>query len=142
MGTASQLLVAYDSSQLSQKALSRALAMAQEDEQIKVTAISVEERTMTESIAFANAAVIEEMDKQVEEQILEAKQQLDGLPNPTEVVSLIGHPATLITAYAETHDCDLIIIGSRGLSGFKELMLGSVSHQVVQEAPCAVLIVK
>lgn len=37
-------------------------------------------------------------------------------------------------------DADLVVVGSRGLGGFKSLLLGSVSHQIVQHAPCPVVI--
>ena len=46
-----------------------------------------------------------------------------------------------IVAAGKQHGADLIAIGARGLSTFKSLVLGSVSHGVAQHARVPVLIV-
>jgi nucleotide-binding universal stress UspA family protein len=53
-----------------------------------------------------------------------------------------GRPGTEITKRAKEGDFDLVVMGSRGLSGLKELVLGSVSDKVSDDAECPVLIVK
>ena len=53
-----------------------------------------------------------------------------------------GYPATAIEEEAERRDVDLIVMGTRGLSGLKHLLLGSIAERVVQKAHCAVLTVK
>ena len=55
---------------------------------------------------------------------------------------LIGKPGDIIIAEASEGGFSLIIIGSRGLGDLKELVLGSVSHQVVNESTIPVLVVK
>ena len=55
-----------------------------------------------------------------------------------EPVSVEGSPANALIDAAR--DADLVVVGSRGLGGFKTLVLGSVSHQVAQHAPCPVVI--
>jgi nucleotide-binding universal stress UspA family protein len=51
-----------------------------------------------------------------------------------------GSASTVLTDAAG--DAELLVVGSRGLGGFRELLLGSVSHQCAQHAPCPVVIVR
>ena len=53
-----------------------------------------------------------------------------------------GHPASQIVRVADRESVDLIVLGSRGLGGFKSLLLGSVSEHVVHHAPCPVLVMR
>ena len=43
---------------------------------------------------------------------------------------------------ANIHQADLIVIGSRGLTGMNRILKGSVSSQVAADAHCSVLVVK
>jgi nucleotide-binding universal stress UspA family protein len=53
-----------------------------------------------------------------------------------------GSPAQVIVDVAEKEAVDLIVLGARGLSPIQEIMLGSVSHQVLGHATCPVLVVR
>ena len=56
---------------------------------------------------------------------------------------LIPVPAEYILAeYAENEKMDLIVMGTRGMSGFKRLLIGSVASGVVKHAHCTVLVVR
>ncbi|USG65814.1 universal stress protein [Brevibacillus ruminantium] len=54
----------------------------------------------------------------------------------------VGDPAHEICLQSKMDNYDLIVMGSRGMGYIKELMLGSVSHKVLQHTHCPVLIVK
>lgn len=60
----------------------------------------------------------------------------------TEVRQETGYPADVIVEIADNEKFDLIVLGSRGLGGFKSLVLGSVSDRVVHHAHCPVLVVR
>ena len=60
----------------------------------------------------------------------------------TKALVLRGDPAEQIIARAKRERADLIIMGSRGLSGIRSFLLGGVSHKVVTHAPCSVLVVR
>ena len=55
---------------------------------------------------------------------------------------LQGNPASVILDYNKKKKFDLVIMGSRGLGKFKELILGSVSSKIVHHSPCAVLLIR
>ncbi|WP_421980764.1 universal stress protein [Roseibium sp.] len=52
-----------------------------------------------------------------------------------------GQPARTIVKFAEEHDADVIVVGSRGLGDVEGFLLGSVSHKITSLADCPVLVV-
>ncbi|TVP84315.1 MAG: universal stress protein [Alkalicoccus sp.] len=59
-----------------------------------------------------------------------------------EVKHVFGEPGPTIVREANDNETDLVIIGSRGLNQFQQMVLGSVSHKVAKRASCPVMIVK
>ena len=59
-----------------------------------------------------------------------------------EVVFLEGDPVTRIVEYAERNACQLIVVGTRGLSNAGRFFLGSVSDGILHRAHCSVLVVR
>ena len=60
----------------------------------------------------------------------------------TEFKQSFGYPGRNICELAQTWSAELILVGSRGLTGLKEMFLGSISNYVTHHAPCSVLIVR
>ena len=59
-----------------------------------------------------------------------------------ERVAEVGAPTSVILDVARKREADLIVVGSRGRNRLAETVLGSVSHRVLAQAPCAVLIAR
>lgn len=64
------------------------------------------------------------------------------LPCQSQVEIVTGEPVEEIIRLANIYKADLILIGSRGLTGMQRILLGSVSSQIATDAPCSVLVVK
>lgn len=59
-----------------------------------------------------------------------------------ETLHETGDPADAIVACAEHARADAVVLGSRGLGGLSEVLLGSVSHAVAQRLSCTCVMVK
>ncbi len=65
----------------------------------------------------------------------------NGLDTQPETVVVRGNPVLELTAHAEEHDADLIVVGSRGRGAVATVLLGSTSHGVLWRARTDVLVV-
>jgi nucleotide-binding universal stress UspA family protein len=64
-----------------------------------------------------------------------------GLSKVTRAVGE-GDPVKAMLKVARETPVDLVVVGTRGLTGLRELAMGSVAHKMSVAAPCPVLIVK
>jgi nucleotide-binding universal stress UspA family protein len=85
------------------------------------------------------------MDPEIVKDSSRALEQLsdstDGPDVPARGHVAEGDVSKQVVRFAETHDADLIIMATRGLSGLDRFFLGSVTQRVVRSAPCPVLTV-
>jgi nucleotide-binding universal stress UspA family protein len=65
-----------------------------------------------------------------------------GVDVQTEVISDVISITKVIVEYAEENDVNLIVLGTRGISGIKRLLLGSTASGVVTYSHCPVMIVR
>lgn len=68
--------------------------------------------------------------------------QSRGLKARDVVVRSTNTIVQTIVEFAAKEKIDVIVVGTRGLGGFKRLLMGSVSSGIVTHAPCSVLVVR
>ncbi|WP_068774707.1 universal stress protein [Paenibacillus sp. FJAT-26967] len=139
------ILCAYDGSKISKQALENAAALAKSNPGAVLDVVhvaSMPSLVVGEALIATPAVMSGEYYEAAEEIAEEARQRLLSLSQPADVHILNGNPGRMIIEHAERTNRDLIIIGSRGLNGVREWVLGSVSHYVVQHAKIPVLVIK
>lgn len=72
----------------------------------------------------------------------DAARRLTDAGVPTEPETRFGDPAEELISAAYEYEADLIVMGSRGQTGFERLVMGSVARNVLMHAPQSVLIVR
>lgn len=152
-GKFKKILVAIDGSLHSMKAADYSIDISQKYN-ANLTALHV----MYSEIGFAFHAetatgvvtpssiteLIEESKKEAEKWFAEIKVKCDSKNinfNSESIITAISIVEAIVS-YSEKEKVDLIISGSRGRSGFKKLILGSVASGLVNYAHCPILIVK
>ena len=145
------ILVAIDGSESSMKAVDYAIELAKKQDNSRLTVLNILDmdtvKQISSSIITAPTYGLEEYElhkKAVLEWLDAIKRKCENEAIQTEI-KVIGGPSPVpdsIIIYAENENVDLIVVGTRGRSGFKKLLLGSVASKVVTYAHCPVLVVK
>lgn len=134
------ILVAVDSSELSQRVIQTLNELKiQPATKIILTHVLPSPELDTELAADRPHTSEELLYRHVEKQL--QSYQAD-LPCDSDLEIVTGDPAVEIVRLAHIHQVNLIVIGNRGLTGLKRILEGSVSSQVVADAPCSVLVIK
>lgn len=145
------ILICYDGSPDARAALDRAGELFTGDPATVLTVwepfVEVVART---SMGFGAVPMATDADKIDEASRKRAAQLADegvaaanaaGLDAHPRVCSQLSTTARAILSQADAVGADAIVMGSRGLTGVKSLLLGSVSHEVIQHADRAVVVV-
>lgn len=139
----SKVLVPIDGSDNSFRALDAALLLS-ENLGAKVTAIHVMEEI----------PVLHIQSEKLLRQLLDAykKERQVILTKCSEIATskglsintklLQGNAGSTILDFCEKEKYDLIVMGSRGMGKFRELVLGSVSNKIVHHSSCPVMIIR
>lgn len=149
-----KILVPIDGSEPSMKALDYALDLA-EALAAEVVLLSVippvilpiipEEEGITPIVTPRQVDRYAQKLREIFENVLNeglkrARSRKPNLKISTRLVE--GHPGDNIVRIADDEEFDLIVMGSRGLSGLREFFLGSVTRRVADHCKCPILIIK
>ncbi|WP_172331365.1 universal stress protein [Mangrovicoccus sp. HB161399] len=144
-----RILIAYDGSKGAWEALETACGLAKLSGADLVILTVYRHHAMLEaSLSMVRGSIepggnLDEMMRQTaREAAEEAKSHAAGVLGAEKVQAFIrnGPYARSIDAFAREKDCDLIVVGSRGLGSTEGYMLGSVSHKVTSLADVPVLV--
>lgn len=142
-----KILVPVDGSQTSWKALDTARSLAEKyDGRLLVITVMIPygsgsflQMSLDQTLIDQNNAA---MKKAGFATLDMAKDKLGSYAGDVDYLEETGNPAELILDACKEKGCDTIVIGSRGLSGVEEFLLGSVSSKVSQYAKVPVVVVK
>jgi nucleotide-binding universal stress UspA family protein len=137
----SRILVAVDGSESAERAFERAVYLAQRCSS-RLDIIHVVLDSTYGGDSAATFQLIEELKERGKKLLEQCKNEAARNNVRAEILLELGDHAQVIIDTANKNDYDLIVMGSRGLSPFKELLLGSVSFKVMHHAKCPVMVVR
>jgi nucleotide-binding universal stress UspA family protein len=146
-GRFSRILVAIDGSTPSIDAADYAIEMAKKDN-AQLIALTVSRISLS---TYGLVPSPDALTQAKERHKLEAEQWFNkfnqnakqkNVQLKTELIDSQMNVEAAIVEYAEREGVDLIILGTRGRSGFKRLLVGSVASGVVTYSTCPVMVVK
>ncbi len=140
------IVVAIDGSDLSMKAADYAVSLARE-QNAKLSAVAVVK--FHQSDAFRGSTTT--LQKFIRKQAEIAQKWVDSVGKEADKNSVLFESKVIktrssvpeeIIKYAKDRKSDLIVLGTRGRTGFKKVLLGSVASAVVTHAGCPVMVIR
>jgi nucleotide-binding universal stress UspA family protein len=136
-----KIVVGYDGSNHSKRALDRAAEIADDDVEIVVLCAARVPRETTDPVLGVETGDLGQLER-LQDTLDDAKELLAQRGRAARTVQGYGDPAESLVTRAGDEKADLIVVGTRGLSTVQRALLGSVSTKVVHHAPCDVLVVR
>lgn len=142
-----KILVAVDGSKPSLDASTYAIELAKKND-AELIVLSIVSPIPYSQFEYANIGRMKEIEttekEKAEQYIDKVKQKATENKVSVKTDVLIKYTSVVkeIVEYAEKKKVDMIVIGSRGKTGFKKVLLGSVASGVVTYSHCPVLVVK
>ncbi|MEX0959306.1 MAG: universal stress protein [Burkholderiales bacterium] len=139
-------LVAFDGSAHAFRAIEKTLTLM-DAKQMHIRLLNVQEPVRTNETLFKDTGagmqeILREREHAGMEALKPAKAMLEraGVKHALHVET--GEPGEVIPAFARSHHCEMIVMGTRGMGKIQGLMLGSVASKVLHLSEVPVLVVK
>lgn len=136
-----RILVAVDGSENSKRAAEHAAKLAALSKEAHVEIIFVQDFEKIRPDAKQKTGT-PDIDSERKKRIAPIKGVFEQPYVSHEIVVKQGEPGSTIVSFANRGGFDLVVIGSRGLNSFQEMVIGSVSQKVAKKVNAPVLIVK
>lgn len=133
------ILLAVDGSKNALRAAKEAVKIASSDSLIEMVYVADFEKAKTDVL---HAKSSESLLLERKRKVAPIEELLRAAGKHFKLTILHGIPGPEIVKYANENKVDIVVIGSRGLNGLQEMVLGSVSHKVMKRVQCPALIVK
>jgi len=142
-----KILIPFDFSETAELALEHAVFMAKLHKADITLLHVIESYSFTSAISQAFGKSQSEFEKKIESSANDRLNELTAKLHRESGVHVnqrteMGKIYKSITSVAEEMDIDLIIMGTHGISGFQEFLIGSNTYRVVMSAPCPVISVQ
>ena len=144
-----KMLVAYDGSEASKKAVDMVIKCANEEDQIillTVVPAELAESSFTKmllpTIDLSTVVQSGNFKEKAMENISKVADKIENKVSKVDIVVEAGDPADEILMTAKRLDSDIIIIGYKGYGKEGRFLLGSVTDKVVRHASRSVLVVR
>lgn len=131
------IVVGYDGSEHAERALERAAGVAGTDGTVTLVTAA---RVLPSTPQAAGTPSLEEL-REHDRVLEEARTRLIERGVAVRVVDSLADPAQAIVDAARESGADLVVVGTRGRGAAARTLLGSVSAEVLERAPCEVEIV-
>ena len=140
----SKILVPVDGSENSFRALDHAIFLSTKIQEAQTTVMYIIEDQP--SLYIYSPKTMEKVRADYKRESTKILERCKEMANKSGInihtVLFEGDPASKIIGYSEMEKFDIIIMGSRGMGKFKEVILGSVSNKVLHHAKCSVMLVR
>jgi nucleotide-binding universal stress UspA family protein len=137
-----RIVIAVDGSENSIAALTYVAQRKRKGEDIEASIIHVQPKIAPKGTLVTRAMIDEYQAGEAEKALGKAKIKALQKALRADIYVEQGEPASAIIAFARKTKCDEIVVGGRGASGIKGLIMGSIASKVAQMAPIPVVIVK